>query len=194
MLIRPDGHVAWRHTTEPATADTLAGVVHTITARARDHLTAASHLRPRQRNDAAPRVRPSLVRTRAPRLRRDPARQAHAPRRRSPYAQKYREDLLWLDGRSLLDTPQADRRRLLERLHQLSDGTLDLLPSFPAADLDDLLAGCEDLQLEGVVLKRSASRYRAGRSRDWRKVKTEAWRTHHLPHRHQLLHPQPAQH
>ena len=77
-------------------------------------------------------------------------------------------DLLWLDGSWLVDDPQTDRRRLLERLHQLSDGTLGVLASFPAADLDDLLAGCEDLDLEGVVLKRSGSRYRPGRSRDWR--------------------------
>ena len=59
-------------------------------------------------------------------------------------------DLLWVDGSWLVEDPQTDRRRLLERLRQLSDGTLAVLPSFPAADLDDLLAGCEDLDLEGV--------------------------------------------
>ena len=33
VLIRPDGHVAWRHTTEAATADTLTNIVNAITAR-----------------------------------------------------------------------------------------------------------------------------------------------------------------
>ena len=33
VLIRPDGHVAWRHTTEAATADTLTDIVNAITAR-----------------------------------------------------------------------------------------------------------------------------------------------------------------
>ncbi len=77
-------------------------------------------------------------------------------------------DLLWLDGSSLVELPHVDRRRLLQRLHDLSDGALSVVPSFPAVDVDDVLAGCEDLDLEGVVLKRSASRYRAGRTRDWR--------------------------
>jgi hypothetical protein len=42
-----------------------------------------------------------------------------------------REDLLRLDGSWLVDDPQTDRRRLLERLHQLSDGTLGVLSWFP---------------------------------------------------------------
>ncbi len=33
VLIRPDGHVAWRHTTEAASADTLINIVNAITAR-----------------------------------------------------------------------------------------------------------------------------------------------------------------
>jgi bifunctional non-homologous end joining protein LigD len=76
-------------------------------------------------------------------------------------------DVLWLDGSWLVDHPHADRRRLLERLHELSDTALSVVSSFAATDVDDLPAGCKDLDLEGVVLKRSASRYRPGRSRDW---------------------------
>ena len=34
VLVRPDGHVAWRHATEPAAASTLIVVAQTITARA----------------------------------------------------------------------------------------------------------------------------------------------------------------
>jgi hypothetical protein len=66
---------------------------------------------------------------------------------------------------------------------------LSVVSSFAATDVDDLLAGCEDLDLEGVVLKRSESRYRAGRSRDWRKVKTSSWREVHLPARQRTMQP-----
>jgi bifunctional non-homologous end joining protein LigD len=112
-----------------------------------------------------------------------------ARRRNRPRLNFLAFDLLWLDGSWLVDHPHADRRRLLERLHELSDTALTVVSSFAATDVDDLLAGCEDLDLEGVVLKRSASRYRPGRSRDWRKVKTGAWRNVHLPARQQTRQP-----
>lgn len=100
-----------------------------------------------------------------------------------------REDLLWFDGRPLTDQSHADRRLLLERLRRLAEGTLDIVPSYPATDLDHLMVACEQLDLEGVVLKRGGSRYRAGRSPDWRKVKTTAWRTVHLQARTAHLRP-----
>ena len=97
-------------------------------------------------------------------------------------------DLLWLDGISLLDEAQIDRRRLLQYLSDLSGGAVVVTPSFAGVDLADVLAACEALDLEGVVLKRHASRYRPGRSRDWRKVKTAAWRDVHLPRRQKAMH------
>ena len=39
-----------------------------------------------------------------------------------------------------------------------------------------LLAAAERHGLEGIVSKRQASAYRSGPSRDWVKIKTEAWR------------------
>jgi ATP-dependent DNA ligase len=39
-----------------------------------------------------------------------------------------------------------------------------------------LLAAAERMGLEGIVSKRRESVYRSGRSRDWIKVKTAAWR------------------
>jgi ATP-dependent DNA ligase len=39
-----------------------------------------------------------------------------------------------------------------------------------------LLASAERLGLEGIVSKRRATPYRSGECRDWRKVKTVAWR------------------
>ena len=66
------------------------------------------------------------------------------------------------------------------------------MPSYPAADVDDLLAACDELDLEGVVVKRCSSLYRPGaRSKDWRKIKTTAWRTNHLPARQPAMERRP---
>ena len=63
-------------------------------------------------------------------------------------------DLLMLDGGWLLDRPLADRRRLLEHLSGLSEGRLPIVPSTRPRTLMRFLAACDDLDLEGVVLKR----------------------------------------
>jgi ATP-dependent DNA ligase len=56
--------------------------------------------------------------------------------------------------------------------------------TFAGPDLDDVLAGCEQLTMEGVVLKRLDSPYRPGRrSVDWRKVKCPPWRANHAERR-----------
>ena len=39
-----------------------------------------------------------------------------------------------------------------------------------------LLATAERMRLEGIVSKRRTAPYRSGECRDWRKVKTIAWR------------------
>ena len=116
---------------------------------------------------------------------------AVASRRRDRAAVSYVAfDVLWLNGWPLLDRPYVERRQVLQRLSELSDGALPVVPSFPASDLDALLIACEELDLEGVVVKRNASRYRPGRrSPDWRKVKTASWRTVHLPRRQEAMHP-----
>ena len=93
-------------------------------------------------------------------------------------------DLLAVDGQLLIHRPHTERRQLLEHLAGLAPEALTTVPSYPAVDVDDLLAACDELDLEGLVLKRRNSVYRPGaRSRDWRKVKTTAWRTRHLPAR-----------
>ena len=95
--------------------------------------------------------------------------------------------MLWLDGCWLIDETYIDRRHVLERLSELSDGDVPILSSFSAGDVDELLAACDELDLEGVVMKRDGSRYRPGHSRDWRKVKTTSWRSVHLPARQRAL-------
>jgi len=92
-------------------------------------------------------------------------------------------DILRLNGRSL-DYEHAARRRLLERLVRLSDGALTSVATFDGDDLDDVLASCEQLEMEGVVVKRRTSVYRPGRrSVDWRKVRCPAWRAEYAPER-----------
>ena len=79
-------------------------------------------------------------------------------------------DVLWLDGRLLVDLPQAERRRVLEDLgvdgpHWQTVPVLDAAP-------DELLAACRDLGLEGFMAKRRDAPYAAGRrSAAWSKVK-----------------------
>jgi ATP-dependent DNA ligase len=51
---------------------------------------------------------------------------------------------------------------------------LQLVATFP--DGAKLLASVERLQLEGILSKRRSSPYRSGECRDWRKIKTAAWR------------------
>ncbi|MGI9028961.1 MAG: hypothetical protein ACR2HP_03110 [Ilumatobacteraceae bacterium] len=56
--------------------------------------------------------------------------------------------------------------------------------TFGGRDLDDVLDECDQLAMEGVVLKRLDSRYRPGRrTNDWRKVKCPAWRPEHAERR-----------
>lgn len=81
-------------------------------------------------------------------------------------------DLLWLDGRSLMELPYAERRRLL--------GELDLngehwrTPPYHAGRGEgrSLLAATREQGLEGIVAKRLSSRYiPGGRTGGWLKIK-----------------------
>lgn len=93
-------------------------------------------------------------------------------------------DLLRLDGRSLLDYDLASRRDVLDCIVRLSDGALTAVHTFPGSELDDVLAGCEQLAIEGVVVKRRTSMYWPGRrTAQWRKVKCPGWRTDHAERR-----------
>jgi bifunctional non-homologous end joining protein LigD len=84
-------------------------------------------------------------------------------------------DLLHRDGADLRQLPLTERRRRLERLLARSDvPCLRLVATFD--DGGQPFAEAERRQLEGIVSKRKASPYRSGPSRDWRKVKTAAWR------------------
>lgn len=78
-------------------------------------------------------------------------------------------DLLYLDGRSLVDQPFSQRRATLEELLVPSD-YLQLSPSAPENGVAILDAAVEH-GLEGVVAKRQSSHYLPGKlSEDWLKI------------------------
>ena len=85
-------------------------------------------------------------------------------------------DILALDDRPLVDQPCDERRQVLERFDL---GPARLVPRYQGADALDLLRACERLDLEGIVLKSTASPYRSGRasarSQTWWKVKQPGW-------------------
>jgi bifunctional non-homologous end joining protein LigD len=80
-------------------------------------------------------------------------------------------DLLYLDGRPLLDEPYRARRGRLEGL-ALQDARWQTPPSFTGEAGADVQAVSRQHGLEGIVAKRLASRYEPGkRTGSWRKIK-----------------------
>jgi bifunctional non-homologous end joining protein LigD len=81
-------------------------------------------------------------------------------------------DVLWYEGASLLDATYLDRRAVLSTL-ELNGPNWQTPASVSGADDGAaMLAASKELGLEGIVAKRSSSRYEVGtRSRQWLKVK-----------------------
>lgn len=80
-------------------------------------------------------------------------------------------DLIYLDGRSLIDLPLAERRALLEENLVISD-QLQVSPSIPEEGIA-LFEAAETQNLEGIVAKKTSSTYEpGGRSSSWLKIKT----------------------
>ncbi len=79
-------------------------------------------------------------------------------------------DLLHLDGRNLFDLPYTQRRELLEGL-ELDGDSWQIPPAF-TGDGAHAVEASKQQGLEGIMAKRSGSRYLPGRrSPDWVKVK-----------------------
>ena len=79
-------------------------------------------------------------------------------------------DLLHLDGRSLLDVPLEERKRLLRRV--IRPHALVRYATHVVGEGEAFVRAAAERGLEGVVAKRRASRYEPGkRSRDWLKIK-----------------------
>ncbi len=79
-------------------------------------------------------------------------------------------DLLYADGRLLLDAPYRERRALLDAL-ALDGPRCQSPPSFAGESGADMLRVSVLQGLEGVIAKRLHSRYVQGRSGSWRKIK-----------------------
>ena len=79
-------------------------------------------------------------------------------------------DLLYLDGRDLMEEPYSARRELLEGLRL--EGESWQTPGYSVGHSKQLLAAAAERDLEGIVLKRLESRYVPGkRTGSWIKVK-----------------------
>jgi bifunctional non-homologous end joining protein LigD len=80
-------------------------------------------------------------------------------------------DVLEIDGEPTIDLPLTERRRRLADLVDTRGGVVRLSDVFD--DGNALFAAAEAQGLEGIIAKKSASRYQPGkRTRDWLKVKT----------------------
>jgi bifunctional non-homologous end joining protein LigD len=91
-------------------------------------------------------------------------------------------DVLAYDG-PVIDEPYRQRRALLDGL-ALHGPAWCTTPQLHGSVVD-VLAACQQHDVEGIVAKRVESSYRPGeRSLDWLKVKTADWRVAHAPRRH----------
>ena len=84
-------------------------------------------------------------------------------------------DLLAFNGRDLRLQPLVKRQAVLQALLERF-GCPAVSLSEPFEDGLALLRVAEERGLEGIVSKRRDAPYRSGECRDWRKVKTMAWR------------------
>ncbi len=82
----------------------------------------------------------------------------------------YLFDLPYLDGYDLRKAPLLERKRLLEKLLSAAPAALRYSSHIIGSGEKFYAQACQ-LRLEGVVAKQAASAYRAGRGRDWLKVK-----------------------
>jgi bifunctional non-homologous end joining protein LigD len=79
-------------------------------------------------------------------------------------------DLLWLDGRSTMDLPYADRKALLDGLGFASPPVWTTSP-LPATELDTMLAIADQKGADGLHARHLRGRYHPGRrSRFWLRV------------------------
>lgn len=80
-------------------------------------------------------------------------------------------DVLWIDGEQLTGLPLRERRRRLEEL-PLEGPCWHLTPLLPAAPVDELMRACNQIGMEGYVIKRCDAPYFPGRrSTAWIKLK-----------------------
>ncbi|MCV7301059.1 ATP-dependent DNA ligase [Mycobacterium barrassiae] len=94
-------------------------------------------------------------------------------RKRSTRVEFWAFDILYLDGRSLLNAKYSDRRRVLEAL---AEGGALIVPELLPGDGPEALEHAREKRWEGVVAKKLDSTYQPGRrSSSW--IKAKIWNT-----------------
>jgi bifunctional non-homologous end joining protein LigD len=84
----------------------------------------------------------------------------------------YLFDILWLDGKDLMNVPLAERREILRSISP-KEGLIKLSENFEAKG-SEFFALANKMGLEGIMAKKANSVYVAdARSKDWLKIKTE---------------------
>jgi len=97
--------------------------------------------------------------------------QAHDMGEKRPPIVFYAFDLLRLNGKDFQNLPIEERKAKLEELLNKPPGVIRYSVSF-TKDIKELLARAQELGLEGLIGKRSGSRYEAGkRTGAWVKIK-----------------------
>jgi DNA ligase D-like protein (predicted ligase) len=86
------------------------------------------------------------------------------------YAALYAFDVLWLDGEDLRDRPLHERRRILEDLLRTDRSPLRHTTALAGDARTTYEQACRE-GWEGLIAKVADGPYRAGRSKDWLKLK-----------------------
>ena len=83
----------------------------------------------------------------------------------------YMFDILWLDGDNLTELPLAERKQILKSIDPKIDN-IRISESFDAG-ATEFFEVAKQIDLEGIIAKKSASKYFPGeRSKEWLKIKT----------------------
>ncbi len=84
----------------------------------------------------------------------------------------YLFDILWLNGKDLMQLPLFERRKILQSIAPV-EGIIRLSETFDTSG-SEFFALADKMGLEGIMAKRLDSHYIPGnRTRDWLKIKTE---------------------
>ncbi|WP_448697373.1 DNA ligase D [Mucilaginibacter sp. AW1-3] len=80
-------------------------------------------------------------------------------------------DLLWYDGKNLMDLPFKERRAVLKQVLPTGDDMIRLSQVFDASGTE-FFAAAERIGLEGIIAKKAGSTYSPDlRSKEWLKIK-----------------------
>lgn len=80
-------------------------------------------------------------------------------------------DLLWYDGKNLMDLPLTERQAILKQVLPVNDDRIRQSKVFNASGTE-FFAAAERMGLEGIIAKKASSTYSPDlRSKEWLKIK-----------------------